>query len=377
MKILFVVPSYKPAYIYGGTIVAISKLAECLVQLGHGVTVYTTTANGRTELEVESGKEMIVDGVCVRYFNRITKDHTHVSPALWRCLDKTVKDFDVVHIHSWWNFLVMGAVWICKRNGIKPTLSPHGMFSDYILNARNSKKKLLLHKLIGKKLLQNTFLHVSTQMESEESKKLIPDWEENVIPNLIQLPNKTYKRADNDIFTIGFLSRIDPKKGLELLIQALSKVKFRYNLLIAGSGNSDYIESLEKLAKDCGNSDKIKWVGWKKGEEKFDFLSKLNLFALTSHSENFAIVVIEALSVGTPVLISNQIGLFNYIRENDFGWVCDLDIQQLTFELDKIYADNQKLKRINKIGAEKVKQDFDTESLTNQYVLFYQKIIEH
>lgn len=373
MKILFIVPTYKPAYIYGGPTVVISKLAECLVQAGHQVTVYTTTANGKTELEVEANKEVFVDGVLVRYFNRVTKGNTFFSPDLWQFLNKTVKIFDAVHIHGWWNFLVFGAAWICKRNGIKPILSPHGMFSDYILSARNPKKKWILHKLIGKRLLQNTFLHVSTQMEANESKKIIPDWEETIIPNLVQLPGKTYERTENDVFSIGFLSRIDPKKGLEILIQALSEVDFHYNLLIAGSGNSGYINSLKKLAKDCGNSDNIKWVGWIEGEEKFNFLSKLDLFALTSYSENFAIVIIEALAVGTPVLISNQIGLFNYILDNNLGWVSENDIKQITVELNKIYADNQELKRINKFGVERIANDYNPHSLTDQYIRFYKK----
>src|SRR6266496_3119649 len=81
MKILFIIPSYKPAYIYGGTTVVVSLLAESLASHGHQVTVYTTTANGKNELEVETGKEIIIDGVKVFYFKRITKDHSHISPA--------------------------------------------------------------------------------------------------------------------------------------------------------------------------------------------------------------------------------------------------------------------------------------------------------
>lgn len=187
MKILFVIPSYKPAYIYGGPVVAVSMLAERLVSLGHQVTVYTTTANGKTELDVEVGKEILVDGVKVIYFRRITKDHTHISIALWKYLNQTVKEFEIVHIHSWWNFLVIIALWICRQNNVKPILSPHGMFSTYILNKRNRIKKQFIHRLIGKRLLKNTYLHVSTEMEWEESRKLNPEWEGKVIPNLVKL----------------------------------------------------------------------------------------------------------------------------------------------------------------------------------------------
>jgi len=58
----------------------------------------------------------------------------------------------------------------------------------------------------------------------------------------------------------------------------LSQVTFDYELLIAGDGEKDYVDQLKQLALDCGNSEKLKWVGWKKKDEKFEFLSKLDLF---------------------------------------------------------------------------------------------------
>src|SRR5216117_3478674 len=99
MKILFVIPSYKPAYIYGGTVVVSGLLAESLVKQGHDITVYSTTANGKTELNVEEGKEKIVNGVKVIYFKRLTKDHSHISPGLWKKTFRTVRHFDIVHLH--------------------------------------------------------------------------------------------------------------------------------------------------------------------------------------------------------------------------------------------------------------------------------------
>ena len=374
LKILFLVPSYKPAYIYGGTVVVTAKLAEQLVLLGHDVTVYTTTANGDTELDMESGKVLLVDGVKVRYFQRITKDHSHVSPALWRYLNRTVKDFDVVHIHSWWSALVVGAALICKTKGVKPVLSPHGMFSEYILNTNNAKKKMLLHSLYGKKLLENTFLHVSTRMELDEAKSLIPKWTGTVIPNLVDLPAKLPQRRINDVFTIGFLSRVDPKKGLNLLIEGLSEVPFPYRLVVGGSGDAKYVESLKRLARARGNADRIIWAGWQTAEQKFSFLAEVDLFALTSHSENFAAVVIEALSVGTPVLLSDQVGLKQYVMENDFGWVSPMAREYIVEMLIKIYKDESKRKRIADLAPAAIQRDFDPETLAGEYAEYYRNM---
>ncbi|CAN5469951.1 glycosyltransferase [soil metagenome] len=377
VNILFVVPSYRPAYGYGGTIVVTALLAENLVKLGHTVTVFTTTANGRTELNVKTKREHVVDGVVVRYFRRVTGDHTHTSPSLWRHLRNTIDHFDVVHIHSWWNPLVIGAAWICKTYEVKPILSSHGMFSDYILATRNSRLKQLTQKVVGLSLLRNTFLHVSTDMELEEARRIIPDWPATVIPNLVELPELTYERKANDVFTIGFLSRIDPKKGLDILIGALGKVDFSYRLLVAGDGDTNYIDSLKQMAIDNGTSENIEWIGWKNGDEKFDFMAGLDLFALISHSENFAIVVIESLSVGTPVLISDQVGLNKYVRNNDVGWICERDLLGVASKLKEIYVDKQKLVRITGMSESLIKNDFDAIELTHRYVRYYEKVVDN
>jgi glycosyltransferase involved in cell wall biosynthesis len=376
MKILFVAPSYKPAYIYGGTIVVIAQLAETLVKMGHEVTVYTTTANGAEELPVTKNTATFVNGVEVFYFKRITKDHTHASPALWGYMNKTVKQFDIVHIHSWWNFLVLGAVWVCKRNGVKPIVSPHGMLSTYIFEKNNSLKKRFIHFICGKKLLASTFLHVSTEMELKESQAIIPGWEGSVITNLVTLSSNTYTRPVNEIFTIGFLSRIDHKKGLEILLRALSKVAFPFKLKIAGSGEESYVASLKAMSISLGISQHLEWVGWKNGNEKFDYLSGLDLFALTSHSENFAIVVIESLSVGTPVLISDQVGLCGYILKEDLGWVTSLELEQVVATLEKCVSEKAKSANIQSSAAVQIHNEYSDEVLTDRYVDFYTHIIQ-
>lgn len=375
MTILFIVPSYKPAYIYGGPIVVIARLAERLVQLGHEVTVYTTTANGRTELDVTPGKTLMVDGVAVKYFKRITGDHTHVSPALWRAVWKTARQFDVVHIHSWWNLLVLGAAGVCRLRGIRPVLSPHGMFCDYVLTASNSKKKQLIHHTIGKRLMANTYLHVSSHMEWQESIRLNAKWrtEGGMVFNLVDLPAKDYARKENEVFTISFLSRIDPKKGLEILVQALARVRFNYRLRIAGTGDEAYVNKLKQLVKALGMEDKVEWAGWKGPEEKFHFFAESDLFVLTSLNENFAIVVIESLYVGTPVLISNNVGLSRYVDDNRLGWITGIDnIDEVADKLTATYENREERRRIAGEARDVINQDFNETRLAMDYVGLYE-----
>jgi glycosyltransferase involved in cell wall biosynthesis len=373
MKILFIVPSYKPAYIYGGPTVVIARLAERLVDIGHEVTVYTTTANGKTELDVPVKEPVQVDGVTVRYFKRITGDHTHISPSLWRHVWSTVKEYDVVHIHSWWNILVLGASLVCRLRGVKTILSPHGMFCDYVLNANNGAKKKLIHAVMGKSLLKRTHLHVSSPLEWEECLRIHSGWKGAKIFNLVDLPVGKYERPENEVFTISFLSRIDPKKGLDILLRALSGVSFPYRLQIGGAGEEGYVQQLKKMVTDFKMENNVEWSGWKNSQDKFTFLAGSDLFALTSLNENFAIVVIESLHVGTPVLISNNVGLAGYVEKNELGWITGIeDIDEIRAKITAAYEQKAARKKITNNAPSVIAYDFDETRLATDYVKMYE-----
>lgn len=379
MNILHIVPSYKPAYIYGGPIISISCLCENQTAIGHGVTVYTTTANGKEELDIETGSPIEVDGVSVYYFERVTKDHTSFSPALLRKLWKTIDQFDVIHIHSWWNVLVIMATAVCYLKGIKPVLSPRGMLTQYTFLKQHSLPKKIIHASIGKYLLKKTILHATTELELEETKRLYPRWPSFILPNIVTFPTYKEKNAgdntDMDVFKIIFLSRIDPKKGLELLFKALARVTFNYELMIAGEGNSIYTESLRQLATQLGIDDKISWIGWQNGEKKYELLNEADLFVLSSYNENFANAVLEALSTGTSVLISNQVGLFSYVKENNFGWVCELTLENIRENLELAFESVLERERIRNSSPLQVREDFSGKKVAKKYVSCYQALL--
>ncbi|RYG22559.1 MAG: hypothetical protein EOO01_45110, partial [Chitinophagaceae bacterium] len=184
MKILFVSPSYKPAYIYGGPAVSVSELAEALTEIGHSVTVYTTTANGKEELLVKTNKPILVNGVAIYYFRRQTGDHTHVSFPLWRKLWATAKEFDIIHLQSWWSLLIIGAAAICRAKKCRYIISPRGMLGRYSFERQHSVPKKILHQIIGKGLLQKSILHATTKLEWEDCRQVYPAWKGFILPNI-------------------------------------------------------------------------------------------------------------------------------------------------------------------------------------------------
>lgn len=373
MKILHLIPTYKPAYIYGGPIFSISLLCEQLAKAGCEVRMLTTTANGPDELDVPIGKKVNVDGVETIYFRRLTKDHSHLSPGLMRQVWQDCRRYDVVHIHSWWNIPVMFSVLACWLRGVRPVLSPRGMLSDFTFQKNSRSPKAIFHRTIGKFLLRKTHLHLTSEAERQECLDISDD--SFVLPNLIQTAESNFlQNLKNEVFTIAFLSRIHPKKNLEGLFGALEKVSFDFRLRIAGMGEEAYLEALKKLAASKGLAEKMEWTGELHGDKKFRFYANADLFVLPSFNENFANVVIEVLSAGTPVLISEQVGLSSYIRENGLGWTCGTDATGIAEKLEEIFASKNELETIRVSAPQVIERDFSPKILTRRYIEQYKKL---
>lgn len=377
MKILHITASYKPAYVYGGPIMSVAMLCEQLVKAGHAVQVYTTTANGAAELDVITGKPIEVDSVPVTYFTRKTKDHSHLSPALLKAVYRDAKKFDIVHIHAWWNLAVVLACFAALKRGVPVVVSPRGTLSPYSFQNKNTAVKSLIHR-ISLPFLKKSHFHVTSVHEQEAVKAVVTGKSITNIPNFVKLPplnQDTGANASSDVFKLLFFSRIEEKKGLDILIGSLKQITSPYHLTIAGSGNENYIHELKNLALKHQVSDQITWVGFV-NKQKFDLLSRHDLFVLPSYDENFGNAVIESLSVGTPVLISKGVGLANYVTENQLGWVCD-NTETLVANLINtiIGTETAALNRIRQRAPQIIYHHFEGSALVKKYIDMYQQII--
>lgn len=372
MKILQVTPSYKPAYIYGGPTVSVSLLSEQLQKNGTAIQVFTTTANGNTELDIKPGVMQSVEGVSVIYFKRITKDHTHFSPQLLARLWKDCRSYDVVHIHGWWNTVSMLAAWVAVLCGVPVIVSPRGMLSRYTFGNKNSGKKGLLHRFLGKRLLEQAFVHTTTKNESDAVAAIVKAKGLFEIPNFVTFSNQPvqYKTGNNTGLQMLFFSRIEEKKGLDILFDVLPHVQQSYHLTIAGDGEPAYVKALKSMAAQNGISDKISWVGFKT-KDKFAYLSGFDLMVLPSHDENFGNVVVESLSVGTPVLVSENVGLSAYVQHNQLGWVCPLSSEALAATINQVLQQQDKLSAIRSIAPGKIATDFNSAEVLNRYLQMY------
>jgi glycosyltransferase involved in cell wall biosynthesis len=354
-------------------------LSENLARAWIYTEVYATTANGKEELPVTPGIPVNVDGVTVTYFKRLTGDHSHFSPALFSQLKREAKNFDVIHIHAWWNLVSVFSCLVALRQNVPVLLSPRGTLSPYSFQNKSIGIKWLLHQLLGKRLLRQCYIHATTQRENEAVAQLFTPQQSFILPNFVRLPQSStlMESVVAPPFKLLFFSRIEEKKGLDILLKALPAVTVSFTLTVAGDGDSNYMASLKALAAELNIADKISWVGFK-NEDKFTLLQAHDLFVLPSHDENFGNAIIESLSVGTPVLISDQVGLFDYVTERELGWICHINPASVAWEINNIFINQRdELKNIRKKAPEIIYNDFNEDNLVQQYIEMYQQLTTH
>jgi len=241
----------------------------------------------------------------------------------------------------------------------------------------HSKLKRIFHQSLGKWLINQTRLHVTTEMEEKESLTNIANQSTIILPNILDLPEvQTIKVEENNaMLKLVSLSRIHPIKQIDLVLENLAKVSFEWQLEVIGTGDQQYMQSLKKLTEELNISDKVKWLGWLNGDCKYEHLNKADLLILCSYTENFANVIIESLALGVPVLISNKVGLKDYVLEKKFGWVTSLKKRDLKKKLEDAYLNKSKRRRIRQSAPTEIIQDFGPRILGKQYIDCYQDIM--
>lgn len=317
---------------------------------GGGTTEYmrllSTALKNDISLCIATGiskDSIIIEGVPIKFFN--------TSILRWFSLIKEFRAFlkmekpDVVHINGIWSPQNWGFQKVAQELSIKVVLSPHGMLEPWILQNNPWKKKIGLFLFQKKAIRQADHLHATALMEKESIRKLGFNNEITIIPNGIDLSEISQVKSLYGSKKMIFISRIHPKKGIELLLEAwrTSDTK-NWSLEIAGNGDENYIQNLNQSAQDLKN---VHFVGAKYGEDKWDFLRSADVMVLPTHSENFGIVVAEALAVGVPVITTTGTP-WEDLELHQCGWWIELSAMNLKSTLIKVF--NTPIYSLEKMG---------------------------
>jgi glycosyltransferase involved in cell wall biosynthesis len=383
MKILHVIPSV--ASVRGGPSQAVLETVKSLRDLGIQAEIVTTNDNGNDLLDVPLCEWLEYKQVPVQFFSRYSPNIHSIqefafSGQLTAWLWKNVVNYDLLHIHAIFSYASTMAMAIARLRGISYVVRPLGQLCEWSLQQSAGKKQIYLNLIERANLNHAQAVHLTSAQEQQEVSHLNLKVPSFVLPHGLSIPPiipnarsllREHLNVSPSEPVILFLSRLHPKKGLDYLIPALGKLTHhQFTLAIAGNGSKEYEAEIEALLVSNGIRDRTHLAGFVEGETKNKFMQGADLFVLTSHSENFAVVVLEALAAGVPVLVTPGVALAALVQQYQLGYVPELDIPAISSLLDHYLSHPQEAK----VMGERARQIVEEKYTWNQIALRMQQI---
>jgi len=308
-RVLHVVPSFWPAVRYGGPIESTAQLCRHLAQAGCDVTVLTTNSDGPgATVAVETDREVeLAPGLRARYCRKLMRNS--VAPHLVTELIRYARAADLVHLTAVYNFPTFPTLAVCRRLNRPLVWSPRGALQDWP-GRRRGYAKALWDRLARKLAPPHTIVHATAEAEAKSIRRALPGVEVAIIPNGVTIPDALppHPGGGPQALRILFIGRLDPKKGLENLLEACAMLERKqtlgFSLTIAGGGPEAYRRSLRDRIRRLALADRVRMIGEVQGEEKEQAFAAADVVIVPSYIENFALVVAEALARERPVIAS-------------------------------------------------------------------------
>ncbi len=285
---------------------------------------------------------------------------------------------DIYHIHGIWQSPISVSCAIALYLKVPYMISPRGMLEPWSLSQKSLKKRLAL-SIFQKYFLQKAnCLHATSQSEADNFRKIGLTNPIAVVPNSLDLRKYfvSTKKRQNKIL---FLSRIHPKKGLEILIEAISLIEMsilqNWKVEIIGNGDLAYIKALNNLIleKQLTNIIQIKDPLFDK--EKVIKYQEAKLFVLPSFSENFGVVIAESLACGTPVITTKNTP-WKDLEIFECGWWIDNNVTTLKETLSKaMLMSDDDLMAMGTKGRNLVSEKFSSSVVAEKMLALYHWIL--
>lgn len=376
MRILKVSQTYYPFLEKGGPAIKVRAIARILAQRGHQVTVLAADL-GLREKEGQSlgitrgrwGAEIREERVEAIYFpSRLRYRALTLNAGVFRFCKDRLADFDLVHVYGLYDLLGPAVARFCRRQGLPYVVEPLGMVRAI---DRSFQLKRFWHALFGRELLRGAASFIATSQQEERelvadgfpSEKVSVRYNGLDLQEYDQLPARGSFRHARGISShervVLFLGRIIPRKGVDLLISAFAAAcRERGRLVVAGpEGERGYLNTLRELARRCGVQERTLFTGPLYEEQKRAALVDSDVFVLPSRYENFANSVAESIACGTPVIVTRNCGVSEFV-EGRVGFVIPREQAALTHALQSLLDDDTLLSQF-RAGCRAVAETLD------------------
>lgn len=377
MKVFHFMLSLNPKY--GGPTYSVPIQCRGLAKEGVDVTMFTYSESRPYENDLKK------DGVSIKEYDKpISFFRKKFHLALKELLKKD-DEADIYHYHGVWlpcnNWVAAAA----RKKGKKTVLNPRGDLETYRINYNKWKKlkKMIIWHIYAKNNTQNASCILATsRQEADAIRRIGVTAPIAIIPNGIEMkafPQEiTHTKREKKV--VLFLSRVNPIKGLELLIEAWSKLpnnlKSQWELHIAGNSDpKDYIHKLEGMIAQLGLDDKIKLLGPITGDAKMQKYMNSDLFILPTFNENFGNVVAEAMMCECPAITTKN-APWEVLEEDKCGWWIDLSVENIVSTLSEAMSltDEERIE-LGKKSRQCIIDHYSSESVAKKTKMVYEWLL--
>lgn len=328
----------------------ILRIVNTLDPSAGGIVAGVTQATSHLETLNIGSEFLTFDSPSSKFLDDFKYKYYAIGPSLLnysfvfnapKIIAKLAPFYDHIFVEGLWQYHSYAA-WLALRNANTPySVFTHGMLDPWFNKTYPVKriKKVIYWNLFEYYVLRDaSYVIFTTDIERQLARKSFSRYKaKEFVSGYGADPPGTADQDNSSLFfdhfphLIGkrillFVGRIHEKKGIDLLLKAFSVIKAKENLHIVLVGPlpnaSEYYKYLLQLIDDLSLSSYVTWTGLLTGSLKWSAFNAAELFCLTSHQENFGVVVAEALSCSLPVLISDSVNIYDVIQSNSCGLVC-------------------------------------------------------
>lgn len=392
MRFLFVSAVFPPAFDYGGIPHRVFGLTEALISLGHPCQVISTNAGGSQNLKVEAEEPTTYKGVPVIYTQRWRHNSYFYAPRLTRHLRELAPHYDAALVSGGWGYINLAVRLTLPQVDLPYILNPEGLFDPWALRHKHLKKLLYWHLVERRNYAQAAGIAALTDCEADQVRQYVQNVPIRVIPNGVnpehfQCPGSQEELAK--IFPdlavtpfILFLSRLHPKKGLDLLFPAFRQFLDRCQeegqplpyLVVAGDGEEHYKDEIRGLVQRLNLNGRVLFTGLVTGDTKMRLLHHCAFMVLPSRGEGQPMAVLEALTCGKPVIISPGCYLPE-VAQTGAGLEVALEVEPFSEAMVQLWTHAEMRLEMGERGRKLVQDKFTWEHAAQETVRFCHELL--
>jgi glycosyltransferase involved in cell wall biosynthesis len=311
------------------------------------------------------------------------------SPEMIRSAKKDVSGaFDIVHQHGIWSGVSIATLMFSQKGKTHTIIAPHGTLNQWALNTSSFKKKIALTVYESLNLKLASCIHATSENEIDDIRNFglknpIAYIENGINEKYLEnigTPNRFREKyaINGNKRILLFLSRITPKKGLKMLIEAINSIQadfVEWQLIIAGIDENNHSKEIESLIKKFNLDNMIKIIGPLYGSDKQDAFAATELFILPSYSEGSPMVILDSLAAGVPV-ITTKASTWSDLLDYKCGWWTDISTSAIVIALkEAINTPNEYLQLMGKNGKVLIAQKYTWLKLAQKTIQLYRWVL--